>query len=193
MIIRLFLRHLLLFAFLTACDDLPDQPAATQLAGLQSPETVDTLQARLSRPSPPAVYVDTFQQVRIEVNYGAPSVRGRTIFGDLVPYGKIWRTGANEATTITLSDSMLINQQVVAPGTYAVFTIPGPEVWTWVLNKEYDQWGAYNYDPELNVLETTARPHTLSEPVETMRFVREKNELQLQWADLAVPLHLSPR
>ena len=76
------------------------------------------------------------------VTYGRPSMRGRTIFGDLVSYDALWRTGANEATTITFSDDVMIEGQPLEAGTYSLFTIPGTEAWTVVFNKVAEQWGS---------------------------------------------------
>lgn len=82
---------------------------------------------------------------RIEVSYGAPSKRGRKIFGDLVPFGQVWRTGANEATVITLNKDMMIGGKAVKAGSYALFTIPGEKTWTVIINSDAKQWGAYDY------------------------------------------------
>jgi hypothetical protein len=83
--------------------------------------------------------------IAIEVGYGAPSKKGRKIFGGLEPMGKVWRTGANEATTITLNKDMMVGGKAVKAGTYALFTIPGEKTWTVILNSEAKQWGAYEY------------------------------------------------
>lgn len=189
--LRLLFRHFLLFIALAACDDLPDEAVDPHLGSIQKTATADTLHARLARPSPPAVMLDTVGGIPLTVHYGAPSVRGRLIFGDLVPYDTLWRTGANEATTISFADPMLINQQPVPPGKYAVFTIPGAYKWTWILNTDYDQWGAYNYDPDRDILNTTVASRPSPEFVETMRIIVRDHELLLQWADIEVPLSVS--
>lgn len=192
--LKLLFRHILFILALAACDDLPDQSVDPYLASVENDIATDTLATQLARPSPPAVMVDTIAGVPITVRYGAPSVRGRMIFGGLVPLGEIWRTGANEATTIAFSDTLLINSHPVPPGIYAVFTVPGKDEWTWILNADHDQWGAYNYDAGQDILRTTTRPRQLDQPVETMRIVASHQELVLQWADTEVPLPIaSPR
>src|SRR5688572_29943922 len=77
--------------------------------------------------------------------YSRPSARGRKIVGSLVPYGEVWRTGANEATTITFDKAVKVEGKDLAAGTYALFTIPGENEWTIIFNKESQQWGAYKY------------------------------------------------
>ncbi len=80
------------------------------------------------------------------VAYGQPSKRGREIFGGLEPYGKVWRTGANEATEITFKRDVTFGGARVKAGTYTLFTIPGEKTWTVILNSSLKQWGAYQYE-----------------------------------------------
>ncbi len=107
------------------------------------------------RPSPNAVAGLQVGSTRILITYGSPGARGRKIFGRLVPYGRLWRTGANEATTITFTDRVQVEGLDVLPGTYSLFTLPGPETWTVVLNRINNQWGQSDYDPEADVLRVT--------------------------------------
>ncbi|NNE34204.1 MAG: DUF2911 domain-containing protein, partial [Rhodothermales bacterium] len=88
----------------------------------------------------------------VKIVYSSPRKRGREIFGGLVPYGEVWRTGANEATELTVTNGVLLNGNVLAAGTYALFTIPGDEQWTVIINRNLGQWGAYDYDPEADVV-----------------------------------------
>lgn len=88
----------------------------------------------------------TAESENISVSYGQPSKRGRDVFGGLVPYGQVWRTGANEATEITFKKDATFGGAQVKAGTYSLFTIPGEKEWTIILNSERKQWGAYNYD-----------------------------------------------
>lgn len=88
----------------------------------------------------------TAESENISVSYGQPSKRGRDVFGGLVPYGQVWRTGANEATEITFKKDATFGGAKVKAGTYSLFTIPGEKEWTIILNSERKQWGAYNYD-----------------------------------------------
>ena len=96
--------------------------------------------------SPPASAEGNVDGVSIKINYHSPKVKGRTIWGGLEPYDKVWRTGANNATTIEVSDDVKIGKNKIPKGKYALFTIPKKgDSWTVILNKEAEQWGAYNY------------------------------------------------
>jgi hypothetical protein len=94
----------------------------------------------------------------IAIDYHRPAVRGRPIWGSLVPYNQVWRAGANEATTIRFSDNVRINDQEVKAGTYSLFMIPRPDLWTVILNRRAKQWGAFEYDPRLDVLRFDVKP-----------------------------------
>jgi hypothetical protein len=87
----------------------------------------------------------TAETKNVKVTYGQPSKKGRVIFGDLVPYGEVWRTGANEATEITFSSDVVISGKTIKAGTYTLFTIPQKNTWTIILNSELKQWGSYGY------------------------------------------------
>lgn len=87
-----------------------------------------------------------------KIVYSQPQKRGREIFGKLVPFGEVWRTGANEATEITLTQDVTFNGAHVKAGTYALFTIPDREKWTIILNRDLGQWGAYNYSQKKDAL-----------------------------------------
>ncbi len=97
------------------------------------------------RPSPLAITKMKHKNTYLKVTYSQPHKNGREIFGSLVPYGKVWRTGANEATEITLSDTLLIAGDTLAAGTYSIYTIPNKDKWIVIFNEEVGQWGAYNY------------------------------------------------
>lgn len=101
--------------------------------------------------------------INISIQYGQPSKKDRDIFGSLVPYGKVWRTGANEASVIEFSEDVIINGSTVKAGKYALFTIPGKEEWTLILNSVWNQWGAYNYDSSKDVLKTQISSKSLGE------------------------------
>lgn len=104
------------------------------------------------RPSPTAIVTMKYDDTYVKLTYSQPHKRDRDIFGELVPYGQVWRTGANEATEITLTGDILINQDTLKAGTYSLFTIPGKDQWTIIINEELGQWGSYNYNPESDVL-----------------------------------------
>lgn len=105
-----------------------------------------------SRPSPTAITAARYKDTYVKITYCQPHKRGREVFGKLVPYGEVWRTGANEATEITLTRDIFINGTLLAAGTYSIFTIPGAEKWTIIINKDVGLWGAYNYNIKQDVL-----------------------------------------
>lgn len=132
----------------------------------------------------------------IRITYGAPLVKGRTIFGGLVPYDQVWRAGANEATTITFSTDVKVNGQDLPAGTYAYFVVPkedGP--WEVIFNKEANQWGAFNYDAEKDALRVTAEPMG-ADHQETLTFDIQGGDTEgtvvLHWADKMLPLTVTP-
>ncbi|MCU0382806.1 MAG: DUF2911 domain-containing protein, partial [Cyclobacteriaceae bacterium] len=96
--------------------------------------------------------------VNVEVVYSKPSAKGRKVMGDLVPFGEVWRTGANEATTISFDKAVTIEGQKLAAGQYSLFTIPGENEWTIIFNSDPKQWGAYKYKKEKDVLRVTIKP-----------------------------------
>lgn len=104
------------------------------------------------RPSPLAIVSSRYKDTYVKVTYSQPHKRGRAVFGSLVPYGQVWRTGANEATELTLTRDIKINGKDLSAGTYSLFSIPGKESWTIILNAELGLWGSYNYNPKLDVL-----------------------------------------
>ncbi len=121
-------------------------------------EWTDNRDPEAPRPSPNAFVGLQIGSTRVMIAYGSPGVKGRTIFGGLEPYGRIWRTGANEATTITFTDDVLVEGHEVPAGTYSLFTIPGEAEWTVILNKENNLWGAADYRESENVLRITCTP-----------------------------------
>lgn len=108
--------------------------------------------------SPSATVSQVIGTTQVELSYHRPAVRGRQIWGGLVPFGQVWRLGANEATTIRFSDSVTIADKKVPAGTYALFAIPGAERWTVILNRHAKQTGAWEYDPQQDVLRFEVKP-----------------------------------
>jgi hypothetical protein len=105
---------------------------------------------------------------RVAIAYGRPLLRGRAIFGVLVPWGEIWRTGADEATRLTSEIDLRFGDRAAPKGEYAVFTIPGERGWQLVLNRTADQWGAFNYDPAQDVLRVPMRVDAIAAPLERL-------------------------
>ncbi len=117
-------------------------------------------------------------------------MKGRPIWGALVPYDEVWRTGANEATTITFSTDVTVDGQPLAAGTYGLFTLPGKEGWAFVFNKGAKQWGAYEYKQADDVLRVKAKPREVPF-TERMTFsfpntTSDSTEVELAWEKLAV-------
>jgi len=104
-----------------------------------------------SRPSPTAITAVRYKDTYVKITYCQPRKRGREVFGKLVPFGEVWRTGANEATEITLTKDIFIKGTLLAAGTYSLFTIPGKDNWIIILNKDVGLWGAYNYNMKQDV------------------------------------------
>lgn len=105
-----------------------------------------------SRPSPLAIVSARYKDTYLKISYSQPHKRERTVFGSLVPYGQVWRTGANEATEVTVTRDILINNIPLKAGTYSLFTIPEKDSWTIILNNDLGLWGAYNYNSKMDVL-----------------------------------------
>jgi hypothetical protein len=110
------------------------------------------------RPSPKATVSQVVGLTEVSIAYCRPGAKGRTIWGGLVPYDEVWRTGANEATTIMFSTDVAIDGNALAAGTYGLFTIPGKDEWTVIFNKGAKQWGAYEYKQAEDALRIKVKP-----------------------------------
>ncbi len=104
------------------------------------------------RLSPLAIASAHYKKTYLKITYGQPQKNGREIFGQLIPFDKVWRTGANEATEIAITSDVKVNNIFVKAGTYSLFTIPNKEKWTIIFNSDLGLWGAYNYNPKMDVL-----------------------------------------
>jgi len=124
-------------------------------------------QIDLPRLSPKAAVSQTIGYTEISVEYSRPSVHGRKIWGDLVPYNKVWRTGANEATVIQFTTDVSINGNKIPAGRYSLFTIPNEKEWTIIFNKVDKQWGAFNYKEDQDLIRFNVTP-TENEFVESL-------------------------
>ena len=123
-------------------------------------------QFTLPAASPRQKVEQQFSMSKITVDYGRPGVKGRKIFGDLVPFGKVWRLGANSSTKITFEQSVNFGGKSVSAGTYGLFVIPTEKEWKVILNKDSQQWGAYTFDEKLNVVDVTVPVQKLAEKQE---------------------------
>ncbi len=112
----------------------------------------------LPRPSQKASVMQTIGLTDVTITYSRPGVKGRVIWGGLVPYDRVWRTGANEATSITFSDEVTIDGKTIPAGVYGLHTIPGKAEWTVIFNKAANQWGSYDYDESKDILRIQVKP-----------------------------------
>ena len=125
-------------------------------------------QIELPAPSPTATFLQKVGLTEVSINYSRPSKKGRTIFGDLVPYGKLWRTGANNATKFTFSDDVKIGGKDLPAGTYALFTIPGEDEWTIIFNNNFNQGGTGNYKESEDALRVNIKSIKIPATIETL-------------------------
>ena len=152
-------------------------------------------QLRLPRVSPDQTLKQTVGLTDITITYSRPGVHNRQIWGALVPYDKVWRTGANDATTITFSDDVTINGQPLAKGSYSLHTIPGQNEWTIIFNNVAKQWGSFNYDATKDALRVKAKPE--SSPFhewltfEIPQLSADSATVAIAWEKIAVPFVVS--
>jgi hypothetical protein len=136
--------------------------------------------------SPKAEVTGSIGSTKVNIVYCQPSARGRKMLGGNEPYGKVWRTGANDATTIEFDKAVKIEGKDLPAGKYALFTIPGENEWTIIFNKEHKQWGAYNYKEKEDALRVTVKPAKTSAFVETFTISVGKDQIDLKWENTAV-------
>ena len=117
----------------------------------------------------------------ISIDYGSPSVRGRKIWGALVPFDKIWRAGANEATTFETDKDLIVEGEKLPAGKYSVFIIPNEKECIVIFNKKSDQWGAYNYSKDLDQLRVEVSTKKETKSAEKLLFIVKENEVALLW------------
>ncbi|WP_423146443.1 DUF2911 domain-containing protein [Rubrolithibacter danxiaensis] len=132
---------------------------------------------------------------KIKVNYSRPNVKGRKVFGGLVPYNEVWRTGANSSTIVTFSEDVELEGNKVAAGEYALFTIPTQNEWTIILNKDTKQWGAYTYKQNEDVLRFKVKSQKLKDKVETFtiqfgQVYPTTASMSLAWENTSVAINL---
>jgi hypothetical protein len=132
----------------------------------------------------------------IQVSYHRPGAKGRVVYGGLVPYDHVWRTGANEATKISFSTPVKLNGADVPAGTYELFTIPGKDEWTVIIHKNMSQWGAYQYDAKNDVARVKSKPVALTNGVETLSIsfndLRDESAtLNIAWEKVRVPVTIT--
>ena len=149
------------------------------------------------QPSPLAGVTQRIGVNDVAITYHRPSVKGRKIWGELVPYDQVWRAGANEATTISFSEDVTVEGRSLPAGTYAFFAIPGKQEWTLVFNREAKQWGAFSYKEAQDALRVKVTPKAV--PAEEWLSYRFRDltlnsaTVVLAWEKLEVPFVLRNR
>lgn len=155
-----------------------------------------TAQVKMPQPSPTQTIKQDFGLGTIELTYSRPGAKGRKVFGDLVPYNKLWRTGANAATKIVFSDKTELGGKTIDTGTYVLYTIPGQDTWEIILNKGISNWGTDGYKDSLDICRFTVESQQVKNKTETftMQFTDVKPEscvLQISWEKTVVNIPIS--
>jgi len=165
------------------------------LVGLFMTSLIFAQQDKSKRASPPEIATGSVGGSTITINYSSPAVKGRKIWGDLVPYDKVWRLGANEATIFETSKDIMVEGKKLPAGKYSLYAIPGENEWTFIFNSKTGQWGikmdgSTTEDPANDVLRVTAKPMKSASFNERMKFVVDENGFTLQWENLEVPVSI---
>ncbi|MDN5286962.1 MAG: hypothetical protein JWR38_3236 [Mucilaginibacter sp.] len=150
---------------------------------------------RIPENSSTQTIIQDFGLGKISITYSRPNVKGRRMFGGINPYGEVWRTGANAATTISFTENVIIEGHPVPAGTYSLFSIPDKTDWTIILNKTVKQWGAYSYKQADDLLRFTVKSKRVTEKRETFTIAfsnstTKSTDLYLVWDHTAVMIHM---
>lgn len=150
-------------------------------------------QLEFPQPSPAASVKYKLGLTNVEIAYSSPAVKERKIWGELVPYNEMWRTGANASTKITFDKDLSIGRQKVEAGTYAIYTIPGEQEWTVIINENIELWGVDGYEEKDDLVRFTVTPQKTAELVERLRFTITDNPkdpsigiIALEWENVKV-------
>src|SRR6476620_3557065 len=179
--------------------------------------SVATAQVVTPRPSQKASVLQTIGVTDVTITYSRPGVKGRKIWGDptpeqtstkgeatldnqnvrpkdavIVPWGHVWRTGANEATMFVVTDDVLINGQKLAAGSYSLHTVPTKDEWTIIFNGTANQWGSFNYDPAKDTLRVKAKPQWVNDSAEWLTYLvdpfgEDSAQVNIRWEKISVP------
>lgn len=173
-------------AVLFSCSSKTSEETSTETDAMESAEE----SSEESRPSPLEVKTGQIAGKDFKVQYGSPAVKGRDLWGDLVPYNVVWRTGANEATYVELSSDMNVEGKALAAGKYSLFTIPKESgKWTIIFNSEWDlEHGHFQYDEKNDVLRVEVSPEWVAEAQERLSIDIESPGLVIRWEKLKLPI-----
>lgn len=167
-----------------------DPKSSESMEESSNTEAGSELEADEERPSPLEVKEGTVSGKSVKVHYGSPSVKDRVLWGDLVPYNVVWRTGANEATYLELSEDMSVEGQNLPAGKYSLFTIPKEDApWTVIFNSEWDlEHGHFQYDEENDVLRVEVMPSWETSSQERLSIDLEDPGVVIRWEKLKLPI-----
>ncbi|MGG7469860.1 DUF2911 domain-containing protein [Chryseobacterium arthrosphaerae] len=141
--------------------------------------------------SPPATATGKIKDATITINYSSPSVKGRTIWGGLEAYNKVWRAGANEATTFETDKNITVQGKPLPAGKYSFFLIPKESgTWTAIFNKEPKQWGAYKYEESKDALRVDVKTKALPVTQENLVYKINSNGFTMDWDKISVPVEI---
>lgn len=133
------------------------------------------------KPSPATKVTGKAGSATITIDYSAPSVKGRKVFGELVPYGKVWRTGANEATVFEVDADVKIEGQALPKGKYGFFAIPNETEWILIFNKTWNQWGSFRYKQEDDALRVKVKPGKTAAMTEKLVYTISNGVVTIAW------------
>ncbi len=138
--------------------------------------------------SPAATATGKIGEATVTINYSSPAVKGRKIFGGLVPYNKVWRAGANAATTFEVDKDVMVEGKTLPAGKYAFFVMPAEGDWTVIFSKVASQMGAFNYDQAQDALRVNVKPRKKDTLNERLAYLVNKKGIVLQWENVEVPV-----
>jgi len=156
----------------------------------ESQNSETAAEGKLEIPSPRKKTTGNVNGVNVTIDYGSPAVRGRKIWGVLEKYGKVWRAGANATTSISIDKDIIIGGESLAAGKYAFFIIPDENEWTIIFNRDWDEWGAYNYDSSQDVLRFTTLPKWEEMNQERLIYSITGDALTFTWEKVRITLDI---
>ena len=149
------------------------------------------IQGQDKKPKSPAMTEKgSINGAEITINYGRPSVKGREIWGKLVPFGKVWRAGANDATTFETNQKITIEGKELPAGMYSLFIIPEKDSATIIFNTEAKQWGAYDYNEQKDQLRVTVKPTKTDILSENLVYTLSSKMLNIKWDNWIIPIYI---
>lgn len=152
--------------------------------------TLTIASAQKKPASPPEVATGIINGANISINYSSPSVKGRAIWGELVPFNKVWRAGANDATTFETDKEITVEGSKLPAGKYSFFVIPNEKECVIIFNKEAKQWGAYKYKDTEDQLRVTVKQKQVDSNAESLAYTINKNNIVLSWEKWNIPISI---